>query len=234
MSDDEEDTSILLEQLMAGMGEKAPEPDMERVIHRGDSEYAMPVAGTVADSAGYVYLWHQGTGEKTPVNRNMLSSQLQKKLDNGKPAFLPTPPRGVKVFAGTVKCRLHIGDPDRLKWDELGFARCPKENLTSQFQLTRHMNNRHRVEWQTMQSEAADREKAEEREFRRVLMGRQAVSGIAFDASAPVAPPQSIVGAPAVAAEKSYACPYCDYTPPPDAKKPKQALKYHMGKHALS
>ncbi len=142
----------IIEEMMAA--QKAPEPGSadSAIIHKGDAEIPMPLMKTYLTSAGYSYIWDSKTGERSLTNNNMLPTQLKKlRLDKTRvfTVFDPhiTPKRGV------FKCMLHPEAPNREYYEGLGFTACPKSNLTSKFQVNRHMQKRHPMEWATVEEE---------------------------------------------------------------------------------
>ena len=153
--------------------EAAPEPgnfNRRQVIHSPSDAFPIDVQVASLESAGYVYVYDTETGERSVINRNMLETQLSKLRPDGtrffttvKPAFEPK--------RGTLKCLLHKDDPDRGQYDSWGFPTCNKSNLISEFQVNRHAQIRHRMEWQTIYDERERKEKEEERDFQRQLLG---------------------------------------------------------------
>ena len=153
--------------------ESAPEPgsfDRRQVLHSSSDAFPMEVQVASLESAGYVYVYDTENGDKSVINRNMLETQLSKLRPDGtrffttvKPAFEPK--------RGTLKCLLHPDDPDRGLYDSWGFTTCAKSNLISEFQVNRHVQIRHRMEWQTIYEERERQEKEEERNFQRQLLG---------------------------------------------------------------
>lgn len=150
--------------------EQAAEPG---TMTKGQTiEGDVPMTTMDLKSAGYVYVYDTRTGERSICNRNMLTAQLKKKRPDGSNVFTTANP-GIEVKRGTYKCMLHPDGPNRAHYDELGLAVCRKANLTSPFQVKRHMQKRHHVEWETLEEERKDMEKQEDREFqRRMLEGR--------------------------------------------------------------
>ena len=159
--------------------ESAPEPgsfDRRQVLHSSSDAFPMEVQVASLESAGYVYVYDTENGDKSVINRNMLETQLSKLRPDGtrffttvKPAFEPK--------RGTLKCLLHPDDPDRGLYDSWGFPTCAKSNLISEFQVNRHVQIRHRMEWQTIYEERERQEKEEERNFQRQLLGLAAQRG---------------------------------------------------------
>lgn len=128
---------------------------------------------TSLKSAGYIYIYDTKTNERSICNNNMLSQHLRKKRADGSYVFTTQKPK-VEPKRGTLKCILHPDNPKREHYDELGLATCLKDNLASPFQVTRHMQKRHKMEWQTIEAERVEAEKQDEREFRQKLVGQSA------------------------------------------------------------
>ena len=115
-------------------------------------------------SAGYVIIYDTKTYEPSICNRNSLRHNLQKKRPDGSIVFTTVKPEQ-KPKRGTLKCMLHAESPNRDYYDSLGLPVCLKANLTSPYQVIRHMQKRHKVEYATIKEE----EQREERERQRKL-----------------------------------------------------------------
>jgi hypothetical protein len=113
-------------------------------------------------SAGYVKIYDTRTGEMSLCNRNMLRHHLEKRRPDGSAVFTTVKPK-IAPKRGHLKCMLHPDDPNRAHYDDLGLATCRKANLTSPFQVRRHMEKRHKMEWGTIKDEIARNEKEQER-----------------------------------------------------------------------
>lgn len=166
---------ILIEE-MVRMASQAPEPGtLGQVEHKIDG---VPAMQTSIESAGYVYVYDTRTAERSVVNRNMLIKQLQKKREDGSSVFTTVKPN-FEPKRGTLKCLLHKDNVNREQYNELGLATCRKSNLTSPYQVERHMTKRHKQEWETIKKIRDDEEKAQKREeeklFRETMLA--AVSG---------------------------------------------------------
>ena len=115
--------------------------------------------------------------DRSKTNRNMLEDQLKKTFPEDvtrvyttvKPPF--EPPRG------TYKCLLHADNEERAHYDQMGLAACTKDDLASEYQVQRHMQTRHRMEWATIAEERERAERDEERRFQRTLMAAVAQVG---------------------------------------------------------
>ena len=160
--------------------EPAPEPgnfDRRKVIHSPSDAFPLDMQVASLESAGYVYVYDTENGERSVVNRNMLETQLQKLREDGTRYFTTVKP-DVEPKRGTLKCLLHQDDPSRGQYDIWGVPTCNKSNLISEFQVNRHVQIRHRMEWQTIYEERERQEKEQdrqdredERRFQRELLG---------------------------------------------------------------
>ena len=170
--------------------EAAPEPgsfNRRQVIHSPSDMFPIDVQGASLESAGYVYVYDTLTGDRSVINRNMLEQQLSKLRPDGTRFFTTVKPP-FEPKRGTLKCLLHKDDPERWQYDEWGFAVCNKSNLISEFQVNRHAQIRHRMEWQTIYEERERKEKEEERDFQRQLLGLAAQKGAATQGPGSVGP----------------------------------------------
>lgn len=156
---------MMLEELIAD-AEAAAEPGMRvnEVIDRGSADLPVPTVVSSLTSAGYSYIYDTRSGERSLTNNNMLPQQLGKRRPDGSRVFTTIRPAIIPA-RGTMICLLHPKNPNREYYSRLGFQTCPKENLTSEFQVIRHMQTRHRIEWQTIETDRTRKEKQEEREF---------------------------------------------------------------------
>ena len=111
-------------------------------------------------SAGQVRIYDTRTREESICSRNNLAHNLQKKRPDGSIVFTTVKPKTGPV-RGTHLCMLHANYPERKYYDTLGLDTCLKDNLTSAYQVRRHMEKRHKTEWGTIKEELANREKAE-------------------------------------------------------------------------
>ena len=126
------------------------------------STNGMTMTATELQSAGYVYVYDNRTGDRSVVNRNMLEQQLTKKREDGTYAFTTQKPPFERQY-GDIKCLLHKDDPNRETYDRMGLAYCTKDNLTATHDLRVHMEKRHRREWATIDGEKIEEERARER-----------------------------------------------------------------------
>ena len=160
--------------------EKAPEPgtaSFDGIIKDPELPPGVGMKFNTLVSAGWVYVYHSETGDKSRINKNMLRTQLQKRLPSGKYAFSLYPPKDkdgniIKPMMGIIKCLLHQDNPNRASYNQMGFGVCPKENLPSQHALIQHMEHRHSTEYKAIEKVRIDAEKAEERAFQKTLYNR--------------------------------------------------------------
>ena len=120
-------------------------------------------------SAGYVYIYDTKTGDRSVCNRNMLATHLGKRRKDGSLIFTTRKPK-VSPKMGTLKCMLHSDEPNRYHYDELGLATCRKANLTSPYQVIRHMQKRHKMEYATIKEEETREEKARTQKLNEALI----------------------------------------------------------------
>lgn len=144
-------------------------------------DFELQAGKTIEKDRNRITIYDTQTGESSIVMATMLDQQLRKTRPDGsyvfsvmKPAFEPK--------RGDFKCLLHPDDPNREYYDTLGLATCKKANLTSKFQVTRHMQKRHKIEWQTIEQDRLDkaveketRAKEEDRALQRLIL-KQAVN----------------------------------------------------------
>lgn len=152
-------TNEALLQEMLRSAEKAEEPgDTNKIVRRGDDLDTPPTVVTSIKSAGYSYIYDTLTHERSLVNNNMLPSALKKKRPDGSMVFSTVKPEEL-VKRGTLKCTLHPDNPNREYYDTLGLPVCLKSNLTSPFQVKRHMQKRHHMEYEALEEERLQAEK---------------------------------------------------------------------------
>jgi len=142
---------------------------IEKQLEVEDNEYGSKALKV--QSAGVVYIWDNITGERSRCNRNNLVNALRKKRPDGTFVFTTSDPQ-IPVKRGNLKCLLHPKSPKREEYDALGLPTCRKENLTSPYQVRRHMEKRHRMEWATIQEEEKRVEKERENKFREALINQ--------------------------------------------------------------
>jgi hypothetical protein len=144
---------------------EAPEPGIGAM--RNDMNTTFP--DSTVQSAGYVYIWDTETGKSSVCNRNMLTSTLGKTRKDGSRVFTTIKPN-FEPHGGEFKCMLHAEDENREHYNSLGLAVCPKDDLDSPYQVTRHMQTRHSQEWSTIEDINSTTQREEDREFQRLLL----------------------------------------------------------------
>ena len=161
----------LIEELMrdAEAAEEPGELKRAQLISKGDDEVPAPMMATELKSAGWVYIYDTLTHERSVCNKNMLKRHLEKKRPDGTFVFTTKVPT-VPPKRGTLKCMLHPDNPNRAHYDDLGLPVCLKSNLTSPFQVTRHMQKRHKQEWATLEQERLAKKEQDDRDFQRAMM----------------------------------------------------------------
>jgi len=163
-----QDNTLLVEQMLRE-ATVAPEPGVMKqgkIISDGSKD--LPLGVTTLTSAGYVFIYDTVTGEPSKINRNMLATKLKMRRPDG--TFIFSLKQTVKPARGTYKCLLHADQPQRDFYSSIGLAVCRKDNLTSMFQVERHMQKRHQQEWATIKAERERTEKQEDREFQKSLI----------------------------------------------------------------
>ena len=172
-------TPEFIEELMQEV-EEAEEPGNLRegqVLHRSNDDMPLGVQVASVESAGHVFIYNTKTGSQSKTNRNMLEAQLKKVFpEDGTRVFTTVKPP-FEPPRGTYKCLLHADNEERAHYDQMGLATCTKDDLASEYQVQRHMERRHRMEWATIGEERDRAEKDEERRFQRTLMAAIAQVG---------------------------------------------------------
>jgi len=147
---------------------RSAEQPREEIVHKGNDEHGMVTFTT--ESPGNITVYDTRTGIPSEVNLQNLKGILRKARKDGTPVFKLE--QLVKPKQGTYPCLLAASDPNREHYDELGFPVCPKDNLSAPFHVRRHMMKRHKVEWGAIEEETKAREKEEDREFQRSILGK--------------------------------------------------------------
>ena len=172
-------TPEYIEELMQEV-EEAEEPGNLRegqVLHRSNDDMPLGVQVASVASAGHVFIYNTKTGDRSKTNRNMLEDQLRKVFpEDGTRVFTTIKP-DFEPPRGTYNCLLHADNEERAHYDQMGLATCTKDDLASEYQVQRHMERRHRMEWATIGEERDRAEKDEERRFQRTLMAAIAQVG---------------------------------------------------------
>lgn len=144
---------------------------METEVLESQEELELQPSKAIERDRGRITIYDTITGEASEILVTMLQMNLRKRRPDGSRVFTTEKP-DFEPNRGTLKCLLHPEGPDREYYDSLGLPTCQKSNLTSPFQVRRHMEKRHRVEWGTIEEDRKAKEKQEERDFQRSLMGR--------------------------------------------------------------
>ena len=172
-------TPEFIEELLQEV-EEAEEPGNLRegqVLHRSNDDMPLGVQVASVESAGHVFIYNTKTGSQSKTNRNMLEAQLRKVFpEDGTRVFTTVKPP-FEPPRGTYKCLLHADNEEREHYSQMGLATCTKDDLASEYQVQRHMERRHRMEWATIGEERDRAEKDEERRFQRTLMAAIAQVG---------------------------------------------------------
>jgi len=148
---------------------KAEAVEESQVVVETDKELDVEMTPTQLKSAGYVYIYDTKTNERSLCNRNVLLHNLQKKRPGGSIVFTTEKPK-VGPKRGHLKCMLHPDEPNRYHYDDLGLAVCKKSNLTSPYQVKRHMAKRHKDEYAAIKEEEERAEKEKDRKMREALI----------------------------------------------------------------
>ena len=143
--------------------------DESQLVIEKDKELDVGMTPTQLKSAGYVYIYDTVTHERSLCNRNVLLHNLQKKRPDGSMVFTTVKPKTL-AKRGTLKCMLHPDGENREHYDELGLPTCLKSNLTSPYQVKRHMMKRHKVEYATIKEEEDRIERDKERQLRESII----------------------------------------------------------------
>ncbi len=145
--------------------EEVPEPQLEIEGKSDDVEYMTPAPVL---SAGQAYVYDTKTREQSVCRKNNLRHLLTLKRPDGSPIFTTVKPK-TPPKRGVLKCMLHP-DVRTEMYDAWGFPVCMKSNLTSPFQVRRHMMKRHKQEYEAIKEEEARIEKDKERQLREALI----------------------------------------------------------------
>jgi len=151
--------------------EEVPEAQVE--IEKGEVQQAGEIGAEYMTapkvlSAGEVYIYDTRTHERSLCRRNNLPHKLRLKRPDGSLVFTTVKPKALPK-RGVLKCLLH---PDERKplYDDWGFPTCRKSNLTSPFQVRRHMQKRHRQEWEAIEEERKRVERLQDRQLQETLI----------------------------------------------------------------
>lgn len=161
------------EELIARASAIAPKVGAKLNDSTGDAEdWPFEIDMDALDHNGYVVVYHRATREPSVIMYDALAKQLKKIDPDTKELAFQLDRPSKPPYRGTLKCFLHADDPDRAKHDQFGFATCRKSNIPSDYQRELHMQRKHKAEWAAIQREKVDRERAERREFERLLLAQ--------------------------------------------------------------
>lgn len=171
--DIERDNEALIQEMLRDKNPVEMPSELIRnpVIHKGDTDLPAPMTVSELRSAKYYYIYSTETGDRVPCLGYMLGQKLRQRLPNGKFRFSVSKP-DFEPIRGTTKCMLHPDDPNRIRYNGLGFRTCQKSNLMNPHQLRLHMQHRHKQEWETLEEERKERERGEDRQLQRLLVGQ--------------------------------------------------------------
>ena len=141
-------------------------------------EEALPMSPLKTKNAGKSPIYDTKTGGMSWSMDNMLPHQLKKLHKDGTLRFTVYDPHIAQV-RGQYKCMLHKDGPDREFYDTLYLPICNKDNITSPYQVQRHMQKRHKMELASIISEKEKKEKEEDRQLQRDMI--MALTGKATD-----------------------------------------------------
>ncbi len=161
--------TVLIEEAMRDLKEVPAEGELATnpIVHRGDETLPAPMVATVKDD-NRVPMWDTITHERSLILMNMARAQLGKMRPNGTPYFTARDP-GILPKRGSHKCMLHMESPNRDHYTDLGFAICSKSNLANPYQVSRHMQRKHKDEWSAIEEEKRLVERQEDREVYRAI-----------------------------------------------------------------
>lgn len=165
------ENDVLIEQMVAE-AQKVPSKGAGEIIDKGDEkENRPPLVMSHISGNDRVYIYDTETGERSECLRYTLTTQLKKKRPDGKPYFTTIKP-SIEPKRGGYLCLLHPKAENREHYTDLGLATCKKSNLTSIYQVERHMQKKHPAEWAAIKDEKARKEKEDDRAFQRELLGK--------------------------------------------------------------
>ena len=120
-------------------------------------------------NAGKSPIYDTKDGKMSWSMDNMLPHQLKKLHKDGTLRFTVYDPHIAQV-RGQYKCMLHKDGLDREFYDTLYLPICNKDNITSPYQVQRHMQKRHKMELASIVSEREKKDKAEDRQLQRDMI----------------------------------------------------------------
>jgi hypothetical protein len=203
------------------------------------SDGETPSVVAIVNEPGWATVYHTRTGEARVVmsQPGYLRQLLQKVHTDpdypewlGKPAFTDRDP-GFRPEFGQFKCMLHSDSPDRERYDAMGLPHCRAGKLRSRYDVTRHMQHKHRDEWGIIEDERERAERQEDREWQRSILeravpGEAPVAGETQEAVAPLVATAAV--STVTATEFTEACEQCGKTfTKPTALRARAAMSMH-------
>lgn len=152
---------------MMANAEKATEEKTTEILAKGDGD--SPRMTLIMKNAGHSYIYDTKTGDRSKSNNNMLAAQLKKTHKDGTPRFTVHDPK-ILTVRGKFHCMLHKDSKEREFYDTLFLPVCNKDNITNPFQVRRHMEKRHKMEYASIKEETTKREKEEDRQLQRNMV----------------------------------------------------------------
>lgn len=160
------------------------------------------------------------TGEPITFPEYMVGPQMQKRLTDGRFAFVSSQDQAPAYKRGKYKCFLHKDSPERPMLTEIGLDGmfCEAAHLGSTHAKRIHAMHRHKQEWAAYQEYQADLERERDRDRQeKQLEATLRIAGMAQAAAQ---------AAPQAAAASAFVCDVCG-----EAKSTKLALAGHKRSH---
>jgi hypothetical protein len=141
------------------------------VLEAMEQEPSLQVEKVTSTVENNVTLYHTVTHEPRKMAPYVAMQALKKRFPanyedapefSGKPVFSTTP-SGTYIMRRTHPCLLNPEHPENARYSKWGFAVCHTK-FVSPFHAQRHMERKHRVEWETIkharEEERIERERA--------------------------------------------------------------------------
>ena len=160
----------------------------------GIETLATPQRISQKSSAGHFYIYNPRTGDRSVTNGNQLRQQLTKRDPfTGELMFVPRDP-GIRPRVGTHYCLLHPKNPESAKWLAMGLTACLKRGaFQSEAEARRHLQRKHRSQWEIMEQVRGETERDESRS-QAVLLSKAVALLVERQAVAPVESiPQAVI-----------------------------------------
>lgn len=220
--------------------------EIESMLDSGQIEFKNGQPVVVGNLAGEALLndvdtgvlYDQRTGVSSTVRiyegNNTFARMLSKRDPETGQRIFSTKRPAIAPPTATVPCWLHPSHPDYARWHSMGLATCKGSSFASEQDVQMHMRNKHRNDWQRIESWRAEERDNEARGLQRqtaeaMLAAVQAMASAQQPqtvAETPAEAPVEPVSAPAEATEPVvYRCGKCEYTTPSE-----HGLKIHTGR----